>query len=99
MKFVKLLEKENYRASKDTLYRGPATELKKADFTRNHDKPQPYSRDLKTVECFSCGEKGYMQKDCRVKVEQAKCGVQITKKDFPNGQRMSKSKVRVRRLF
>ena len=56
-KFVKPLEKENYRASKDTSYRGRATELKKADFTRNHDKPQPYSRELKTVECFRCGKK------------------------------------------
>ena len=77
------MEKENYRASKDTLYRGPETELKKADFTRNHDKPQPYSRDLKTVEFFHCRKKGHMKKDCRVKVEQAKCGEQITKKHLP----------------
>ena len=45
-KFVKSLEKENYRANKDTPYCGLATELKKAD-TQNPDKPQPYSRDLK----------------------------------------------------
>ena len=83
-KFVKPLEKENYRTSKDTPYRGQATELKKADFTRNHDKPQPYSRDLKTVECFRCRKKGRMQKDCRVKMEQAKCGVQLTKKHLPD---------------
>ena len=30
-KFVKPFEKEKYRANKDTPYRGPATELKKAD--------------------------------------------------------------------
>ena len=30
-KFVKPLEKENYRASKYTPYRGPATELKRVD--------------------------------------------------------------------
>ena len=48
----KTLEKENYHTSKDTPYHGQATELKKADFSRNHDKPQPYSRDLKKVECF-----------------------------------------------
>ena len=61
-KFVKPLEKENDCTSKDTPYLGQATELKKADFTRNHDKPQPYSRDLKTVECFRCRKKGRMQK-------------------------------------
>ena len=82
-KFVKPLEKENYRANKDTPYRGPATKLKSAD-TRNLDKTQPYSRDLKTVECFRCGKKGHMKKDCRVKMEQAKCGVQITKKHLPD---------------
>ena len=37
-KFVKPLEKENYRASKDTPYHGPATELKRAE-TWNPDKP------------------------------------------------------------
>ena len=37
-KFVKPLKKEKYCASKDTLYHGPATELKRAD-TRNPDKP------------------------------------------------------------
>ena len=85
-KFVKPLVKENDRSSKDTPYRGQATELKKADFTRNHDKPQPYSRDLKTVEYFRCREKGRMQKDCRVKMEQAKCGVElISKKHLPDG--------------
>ena len=82
-KFVKPLEKENYRANKDTPSRGPATELKRVD-TRNPDKPQPCSRDLKTVECFLCGKKGHMKKDCRVKMEQAKCGVQITKKHLPD---------------
>ena len=82
-KFVKPLEKENYHASKDTPYRGPATELKRAD-TRNPGKPQPYSRDLKTVECFHCGKKGHMKKNWRVKMEQAKCGVQITKKHLPD---------------
>ena len=60
-KFVKPLGKENYRANKDTPYHGPATELKRAD-TRNPDKPQPYSRDLKTVECFRCGKKGHIKK-------------------------------------
>ena len=85
-KFVKPLEKENNRTSKDTPYRGQATELKKADFTRNHDKPQPYSRHLKTLEYFRCRKKGRMQKDCRVKMEQAKCGVELTsKKHLPDG--------------
>ena len=55
-KFVKPLDKENYRANKDTPYRGLATELKRVD-TRNLDKPQPYSWNLKTVECFRCGKK------------------------------------------
>ena len=82
-KFVKPLEKENYRANKDTPYHGPATELKRVD-TGNPDKPQPYSRDLKTVECFRCGKTGHMKKNCRVKMEQAKCGVQITKKHLPD---------------
>ena len=61
-KFVKPLEIEKYRASKDTPYCGRATELKKADFTRNHDKPQPYSRDLKIVECFHLMEKRTLAK-------------------------------------
>ena len=56
-KFVKPLEKENCHAIKDTPYRGRETELKKADFTQNYDKPQPYTRDLKTEECFRCGKK------------------------------------------
>ena len=79
------MEKENYHAIKDTPYHGRATELKEADFTRNHDKPQPYSRDLKTEECFRCGKKGHMQKDCLVKKDQTKCGIQPTsKKHFPD---------------
>ena len=61
-KFVKLLEKEDYRASKDTPYRGPATELKKADFTRNHDTPQPYSRDLKQWNVSVAGKKDTCKK-------------------------------------
>ncbi len=61
-KFVKPLEKENYYASKNTPYHGRATKLKKADFTRNHDKPQPYFRDLKTVECFRCVKKDTCKK-------------------------------------
>ena len=83
-KFVKPLEKENYRANKDTPYRVPATELKTVD-TGNPDKPQPYSRDLKTVECFRSVKTGHIKKNnCRVKMEQAKCGVQITKKHLPD---------------
>ena len=79
------MEKEKYHAIKDTPYSGRETELKKADFTRNHDKPQPYSRDLKTEECFRCGKKGHMKKDCLVKMDQAKCGIQPTsKKHFPD---------------
>ena len=96
-KFVKQLEKEKYRTSKDTPYRGQLTELKKADFTRNHDKPQPYFRDLKTVECMSvAGKKDTCKKTAMSRWN--KLNVEYRSHQIstcPTGQGMSKSMVRV----
>ena len=51
------------------------TEPKKIYLPRSRDRPPPYSRDVRTVECFQCGKEGHFQRDCCVKVENAKCSL------------------------
>ena len=67
-------EKKNYLLAKSS-GRFEKTEPKKIYLSRSRDGPPPYSRDVRTVECFRYGKKGYFQRDCRFKVEDAKCSL------------------------
>ena len=67
-------EKENDLFAKSP-GRFEKTEPKKIYLPRSRDGPPPYSRDVRTVECFRCGKKWHFQRDCHVKVENAKCSL------------------------
>ena len=67
-------EKENDLFAKSP-GRFEKTEPKKIYLPRSQDGPPPYSRDVRTVECFQCGKNGHFQRDCRLKVEYVKCSL------------------------
>ena len=49
------------------------------------ESPLPWRRDgpprytaPAVIECFHCGKKGYVKRDCHVKLEEAKCSMVAT---------------------